>query len=65
MTERRKFLLSTVKRLRLATSGGLPRYLEGRDSCDEERLKDISEDFVNKTPISSRKPEDYLNQEEF
>jgi len=41
------------------------RYLKGWDSRDEDRLKDISEDVTTQTPRSSRKPEDYLNQEEF
>jgi ferredoxin-type protein NapG len=41
------------------------RYLKGWDSRDEERLKDVSEDVTTETPRSSRKPEDYLNQDEF
>lgn len=41
------------------------RYVKGWDVSDEQRLKDVPEDVTTRTPRSSQKPEDYLNQEEF
>ena len=41
------------------------RYIKGWDTKDEERLKDVTEEVTTKTPRSSKKPLDYLNEEEF
>ncbi len=41
------------------------RYIKGWDTRDEERLKDVTEEVTTKTPRSSKKPLDYLNEEEF
>ena len=41
------------------------RYVKGWDTHDEERLKDATEEVTTKTPRSSKKPLDYLNEEEF
>jgi len=41
------------------------RYIKGWDANDEKRLKDVTEEITTKTPRSSKKPLDYLNEEEF
>jgi len=38
------------------------RYVKGWDPRDEVRLKDVTEDVTTRTPRSSKKPEDYLNE---
>ena len=41
------------------------RYVKGWDASDEDRLKDVTEEVTTTTPRSSKKPEDYLNEENF
>ena len=41
------------------------RYIKGWDERDEDRMKDVTEEIITKTPRSGKSPLDYLNQEDF
>lgn len=78
MPERRKFLIDSFKSFGLAAAEGLSwsEFIEEDKSAplilrppgslqeDEERLKDVTEEVTTQTPRSSKKPLDYLNEEE-
>jgi hypothetical protein len=63
MPERRVFILNTIRSLGLATAEGLGWSGFIEEGKDEERVTDVSEEVTTETPRSSRKPEDYLNQD--
>ena len=62
MSERRDFLLKTIKKFGLAASGGLLKsgFVEEVKSAP---LRDITDETTAKTPRSEKEAIDYLNEE--